>query len=239
MAQDERSRNWDVEDPEVAADPDATNAAQRGAAEEPLELGTEERLPWLEDSEYDDAPPAGGTDTARLIGFALLGLVALAAFVGLLWWLTNDGPDREMVADGSLIEAPDGPVKVRPDDPGGRTFAGTGDVAPAVGEGQTRDGRLAATPEPAPAAAVDAAAPAVADGAAVQVAAYSSRARADEGWTQLQGRTDALSGLRYRVVEGQADIGTVFRLQALPGDPAAAQRLCTRLQADGVACQVK
>jgi dihydroxyacetone kinase len=40
-------------------------------------------------------------------------------------------------------------------------------------------------------------------------------------------------------VEGQADIGKVYRLQAVADDVAAAKRLCDALQSDGVACQVK
>ncbi|MDR2858363.1 MAG: SPOR domain-containing protein, partial [Novosphingobium sp.] len=48
-----------------------------------------------------------------------------------------------------------------------------------------------------------------------------------------------LAGLRHRVIEGRADIGTVYRLQAVPGDAAAAQALCARLKAAGLACQVK
>jgi hypothetical protein len=41
------------------------------------------------------------------------------------------------------------------------------------------------------------------------------------------------------VVEGKADIGTVYRLQALAGDTGAATSLCSHLEADGVKCQVK
>jgi len=40
-------------------------------------------------------------------------------------------------------------------------------------------------------------------------------------------------------VEGEADIGTVYRLQAVAGDAASANRLCSALKGDGVACQVK
>lgn len=234
----------------------------------------EEALPWLESSDYAEDD---GVDTGRLVGFVLLGLLALGLLVGGIWFLTNRGPDPELVADGSTIEAPEGDYKRRPDEAGGREFPGTGDVAPAVGEGQTREGRLAdgdaagstgGTARPS----VDApstgsnASPSNANGGAtttggagdgsasgsttgsssssstgpgVQVGAYSSRAAAEAGWSQLGRQTSALSGVRYRIVEGQADIGKVFRLQATPGDMAAANRLCSALKADGVACQVK
>ncbi len=99
----------------------------------------------------------------------------------------------------------------------------------------------AASPPPEPAfTPVATSAPAVStSGVGVQVGAYSNRATAEAGWTRLQQRSSALKGMRYRIVEGQADIGTVFRLQALPGDRGAAQTLCTRLKGDGIACQVK
>ena len=68
---------------------------------------------------------------------------------------------------------------------------------------------------------------------------YSSRARAEQGWNDIARRTDHLSGLRYRIEEGVVDIGTVYRLQAVANDRAAADLLCTALKADGIDCQVK
>jgi hypothetical protein len=76
-------------------------------------------------------------------------------------------------------------------------------------------------------------------GVGVQLAAYGTRARAEEGWTQVSRRTDALAGVKYRVVEAKVDIGTVYRLQAVTGSRAEADRLCATLKADGVDCQVK
>ena len=243
-----------------------------------LDLDDDEPLPWLESSDYEEEE---GVDTGRLIGFVLLGLLALGILLGAFYFLTNRGADPELVADGSTIEAPNGDFKQRPDDAGGKQFPGTGDVAPAVGEGQTREGRLAegnrsaagdgaaaATPggtqgsrttatgggarpsvdAPTNAASGGAGAGATAGagasastsgGVGVQVGAYSTRATAEEGWQKLTRQTDALSGFKYRIQQGTADIGTVYRLQAVAGDAAAANRLCDALKADGVACQVK
>lgn len=217
----------------------------------------DERLPWLESDEDGDEPPP--YDTGRLVGLGLLMLVVLAVLVGGVWFVANRGLGSEPVPDGSLIAAPTGPYKERPADPGGKTFAGTGDTSYAVGAGKEIDARLATasptptvavTPSSAPASAPSAMASAspkptpTADtalppGTAVQVGAYSNRADAEAGWLQLVRKTETLSGVSHRVIAGRADIGTVYRLQAVGGDRAGAQALCQRLKGEGLACQVK
>ncbi len=214
----------------------------------------EERLPWLESPE-DDWDEPQGSDNGKLAAFVLVGLVALAAIVGGIWWATNRGPDPALVADGSVIEAPDQPYKTAPQDPGGKTFDGTGDSSFAVSEGQNRPPQLGGEPGapvvPAPVpsampskAATPAASPAPAavasGGVGVQVGAFSSKATAEAGWTKLVGQAGAaLSGVPHRVVAGNADIGTVYRLQAVAPDAASAQALCGKLKASGISCQVK
>lgn len=222
-----------------------------------LELGDEDRLPWLESP--DDITDEG-VDSGRIIGFVLLALVALVMIVGAVWLASNraSGPGP---ADGSTLRAEAGPYKVPPESPGGKTFEGTGDTSFAVSEGQTRNGRIegseaapapVATPEvtltpapkastatPAPAAAASPTPAAATGGVGVQIGAYSSAADAEKGWTVLSGRNSVLSGLKHRVVEGRADIGTVFRLQAVTADVASANDLCAKLKAAGQGCQVK
>ena len=221
------------------------------AIENELELADdEESLPWL-DSDYDDEEE-GGYDTGRLIGVAMFGLLFIALGFAGYWLYSNRGGDSAQLADGSTIEAPAGPIKERPEDAGGRIFEGTGNVAPAVGEGQTREGRLAdgKIARPSIAAAGSRAddgdsgqpgesAAAGEGGVGVQVGAYNSREGAETGWATLNRQTDKLAGVRHRVVTGQVDGTTVYRLQAVPGDLAAARALCTALKADGLACQVK
>lgn len=215
-------------------------------ADEQLILAdSDERLPWLESGEEDD--DAEGADSGRILGFAMLALLALLAFVGGIWWFGNRDSDAAVVADGSTIEAPPGPYKERPESPGGKQFEGTGNVAPAVGEGRDTEGRIAegaprpavAAPKQTPSDADGEAPAAVPSGVGVQVGAYSSKADAEAGWRALQSQTDKLNGVSHRVVQGQADIGTVYRLQAVAGDVVTASRLCAALKGDGVACQVK
>lgn len=199
---------------------------------EELELADDERLPWLESADYEEEQ---GVDTGRILGFAILGLIAIGLVLGGVWYFGSRTTDPDLVADGSTIQAPEGPYKTRPEDPGGRIAEGTGDVAPIVGEGRSPEARLARpeTPTPSVAAARSA------DGVGVQVGAFSTRETAERGWVTLTGQTEVLSGVEHRVVEGQADIGKVFRLQAVASDEAAANALCKALEADGVACQVK
>jgi hypothetical protein len=218
---------------------------------EQLELtDEEERLPWLEasDDQYDDSY---GSDNRRLMAFVLMGLVALAAIVGGIWWATHRTVDPALVADGSTVAAPTEPYKVSPRNPGGKQMDGTGDSSFAVSEGQNRQAHLGKGAAPSPsvnigqpgaaaaAAAGTAATAAPAGGTGVQVAAYSSQAAAEAGWNRLVQQYSALSGVPHRVQQGQADIGTVFRLQAVASNPDAAAQLCGRLKAAGLACQVK
>ena len=236
------------------------DAARQGAQEaadavfetpltERLALGDEERLPWLESADdVDFEEPAEGT--SRMIGFGVLAVLLLAALVGAIYWITHRGA-APAAADGSLIAASTEPYKVAPKDPGGKTFEGTGDASFKVSEGEKPVANLAGSAAPAPvaapaapkpaasAAAVPAAPAAPASGVGVQVGAFSTSASAEAAWSKLTAAHAPLAGFSHRVVEGKADMATVFRLQAVAGDLAAANALCAKLQAGGLKCQVK
>lgn len=228
------------------------------ARDEPIELTDEAArldlddddppLPWLQGD--DDDSEFEGSGMGQTVGFVVLGLLAIGLVVGGIWWVTSKSDDQVLVADGSTISAPTTPYKEKPKDPGGKVFAGTGDTSFGISEGQKRPARLgegegaqpgftpATKGAPAPASG---AAPAEApvSGVGVQVAAYSNQKQAEDGWASLSQKYDALTGVRHRVVQGQADIGTVYRLQAVAPDAAAARELCGRLKAAGLNCQVK
>ncbi len=236
------SQGTDRREPEDDLDPMGSSATRREQSVEELALAEDHRsLPWLETDDYEEDEGSAGLGQMLLLGLG--GLVAIGVVLGGLWYWSNR-PEGDMVADGSTIEAPPGPLKERPEDPGGKEFAGTGDVAPGVGEGQVQEGRLATIPAPPPSPSVDAAgsrAPEASQpsGVGIQVGAFSSRESAERGWETLTRQTDALSGVRHRVMEGQIDSGTVYRLQAVAGDAAAARALCSTLKSQGIACQVK
>jgi hypothetical protein len=228
-------------------DPQAWEASDA----EPLETerlaldDEEERLPWLESGE-DEIDDYDGVDNGRIATFLVAGLIALAAIVGGIWWVTHRNADPALVADGSVIAAPDTPASEKPRDPGGKTFDGTGDTSFAVSEGQTRAAHLggdapstAALPVPAAAPSVKATATPAPVTVGVQIGAFSTNASAEAAWGKLAQQHSALGGVRHRVVQGSADIGTVYRLQALAGDVAAANALCSKLKAGGLSCQIK
>ena len=247
-----------LEEPFGSADHSAeTSYEGETAFEQPpqLALGDDDvRLPWLEGDD-DDLEDERGSGFGQGMLLVLLGLAAIGVLVGGLFWATRDKGDEQLVADGGVIAAPKQPYKVKPANPGGEVVAGTGDTSFAVAEGKSSqvqiDGKdetpkpgfdTAPKREPEPKAsgsvAVPPAAPAP-SGVGVQVGAYSSKVAAEAGWNALKTQYSALSGVSHRIVQGQADIGTVYRLQAVPGDLAAAKALCSGMKTAGLSCQVK
>ncbi len=221
--------------------------------EEPVMLADmDERLPWLESDEDHDH---GGVDVGRLVALVVVALAALVGLLALLWFLSKPADEAGLQPEGSTIEAPEEPYRTAPEDPGGTEVAGTGDMSFEVGEGQSRDSQLAssdsptpsidrtqseATPSPKPSPTPSPSASAsTAGGVPIQVAAYSSRARAEQGWNEVRGRYEALSGLNHRIEEAVVDGATVYRLQALAGSASAADEVCRSVRAAGGDCQVK
>lgn len=228
--------------------PDLDDDGMIGSDEQLTLADADERLPWLESD--DDGYEQPGVDTGRIVAFAAVGLLFVVLLLGALYFFTREPGSEDVVADGSTIEAPDQPYKTRPANPGGRQVEGTGDTSYEVAEGERIEGQIdtgqqvasaptaatfspSATPSPAATRAP------AAGGIGVQVGAYSTRAQAEAGWSQLTGRFSALQGRSHRILEGTADSGTIFRLQAVAGSVAEADTLCRGIKAQGGDCQVK
>lgn len=202
----------------------------------------EEDTPWLEaiDDDDDEGVAIGGLAVTALVAFLLLAVAG-----GLGWWMLHRAGGG-IEPDGSLIEAPTTPYKVRPADPGGKEFEGTGDSSYIVGEGGTPGAALddddGPPPVVSPAATQATAAtaiPAQPAGVGVQVGAFPSHDQAEAAWAILVRDHDVLAGVPHRVLEGRADLGAVFFLQAVPGGEGEARALCGNLTGVGVKCQVK
>ncbi len=96
-----------------------------------FDLRDEDRLPWLEsaDEDYEDGP-----SLQRIALFVALGLALIAAAIFGIYWFKNreaGGP----AGDGTLIAAPEGDYKVKPDEPGGMKVEGEGEAALAASAG--------------------------------------------------------------------------------------------------------
>jgi hypothetical protein len=97
----------------------------------------------------------------------------------------------------------------------GAAPAGPGSVAPAPGES------AAVAPPPAP----------VGSGYGVQLGAFSSPERANEEWKKLQADSAGmLDGLSPRVVVGESQGKTIYRLQAEVRDEVQARAICGGLK---------
>ncbi len=120
---------------------------ETGAPYEPETVETggndDDRLPWLETAADDDED---GPSIGRLVGLVLLGLVALGAVLGgVYWWQHRAVP----AGNGDLIAAQEGDYKVKPDDPGGLKVEGEGDAAVAASGGNgTGNSQIAVTKLP-------------------------------------------------------------------------------------------
>ena len=117
---------------------DTTPSGQDNEHDAALEVGDEDRLPWLEAVEDDDAG-GDGPPVAKLVAAIVIGLIAIGVIVGGLFWLGNRNPAG---GNGEVIAAPEGEYKIRPDNPGGMNVSGDGDVSAAASEGAQPHGNL-------------------------------------------------------------------------------------------------
>ena len=209
----------------------------------------EDRLPWLEAVDDDDAQ-AQGPSTIKMIVAVLIALVGIGAIVGGIFWLSNRAQDG---GGGEIIAAPEGDYKVPPDDPGGMTVEGEGGTAQAASAGADPKGAIdtnrmaeapvdkaappAAQPQPRTTAETPAPTPApaqpAAGGATIQLGAFSSQAGANAAWKALSGRFGYLAPLTHSVVPVTTGGKTLYRLRA--GGPGAAN-ICDRLKVAGESC---
>jgi hypothetical protein len=231
---------------------DPSTGGQDNEPEDELEVGDEDRLPWLEAVEEEDGG-GDGPSVAKLIAMIVIGLIAIGVVVGGLFWAGNRG---EPGANGEVIAAPEGDYKVRPGDPGGTNFSGEGDVAAKASAGQTPQGNLnvnavteapvaPAPPTPTPAPGLPAPAPQpaaprpapapAASGPTIQLGAFSSPASANAAWAALARRFRYLAPLGHNIVSAQVGGRTFHRLRASGPDAAG---ICRRLQAAGEDCSV-
>ena len=105
-----------------------------------------DRLPWLEAVEEDEG--RDGPSVLKLIVAVLVGLISIGLIVGGLFWLGNRHSESSTAAAPETIQAPPGPYKVRPQNPGGMNVQGGGDTSFAASAGAEPKGRIDANKLP-------------------------------------------------------------------------------------------
>lgn len=211
-----------------------------------------EALPWLEAVDDEDEPR--GLSAGKMLGALLLVLAGIAIVAGTLFYI-----GREQGGSGppELIRAPQGPYKMKPDNPGGLDVSGESGTAFATGAGVDTDSRLDVSqmgevppppakegepmkkppnetkepveaPSPAPPTEPGTAGP------TVQLGAYGSTAKAETAWRMLSARFPEVAALSKQVVPYNGG----YRLRATAGSPAQAKAACAAVSAGGENCFV-
>lgn len=206
----------------------------------------EQNFPWLE--AVDDEDDAPRLSARKMLAALLLVLLALALLAATMFWLgsRNSG---EGSGPPELIQAPPGPYKVKPAEPGGLDVSGESGTAYATSAGEEPDAQLdldavpeeaVARPQPQEPAATETpaeaqpAAPSGPSGSTIQLGFFPSQAAANSAWESLSGRFPAVAGAGKIVVPYQGG----FRLRAGFASPAEAGRTCQLLKVAGDACFV-
>jgi hypothetical protein len=214
-------------------------------------------LPWLEAVDDEDSPR--GISARKMIVALVMVLLAGAVVAGTFFWLGRRDPAVSGAPE--LIEAPEAPYKVRPDDPGGLDVAGESETAYSTSAGEDPDAALDVArlpdgvpppaPEPGEAAAPpktvppseakesapDETAPAEPTGPTIQLGAYASTVKADTAWRLLSGRFPEVAALRKTIVTASVGGKPIHRLRAV-GSADQTRAACAALKAGGESCLV-
>jgi len=211
----------------------------------------EGQLPWLQAVEDEEEPR--GLSARKMV--AALGVVLLAVVIvaATFFWLGS----RDGAVNGppELIEAPSGPYKVKPPNPGGLDVAGESETAFQTRAGEDSDAQLdlskvpeapvAKPPSPKPGfstevkpapneTAPEPQPPTVVRGSVIQLGAFANQTQAERAWTALSARFPSIGSMGKLIIPFPGGI----RLRATAGTPAEAKQACQALKAAGENCFV-
>jgi cell division protein FtsN len=213
----------------------------------------DEPLPWLAPVEDEDEPR--GLSARRMLAVLAVVLIAALIVTGTFFWLGRR--DSPVSGPPQLIQAPPGPYKIKPPNPGGLDINGESETAFETSAGEDQDSKLdlnklpetpvakpvKEAPKPPPAAETKTTAPPEpapepqatgGTGSVVQLGAFANQAQAERAWTALSTRFPSVAGLSKMIVPFTGGI----RLRAGAASPADARQVCQTLKAAGENCFV-
>jgi hypothetical protein len=211
----------------------------------------EGQLPWLQSVEDEDEPR--GVSARKMLAALRVVLLAAALVAATFFWIGRR--DAQMSGPPELIQAPPGPYKIKPPDPGGLDVAGESETAFETSAGEDKDAQLDLskapqppappkevpkklppneTKEPLPPEPAPVPKPAGPAGSVVQLGAFQNTAQAERAWAALSARFPTVRAMNKLIVPFPGGI----RLRASAGSPGEAKQACQALKAAGENCFV-
>ena len=212
------------------------------------------QLPWLQAVDDEDEPR--GVSARKMLAALAVVLLAALLIAATFFWLGR----RDTAVNGppELIQAPPGPYKIKPPNPGGLDIQGESETAFETSAGEDRDSHLdlskmpeepvARPPKERPqpgfsneakvpakqAPAAEPTPPTVVHGSVIQLGAFANQAQAERAWTALSSRFPSIGSMGKLIVPFSGGI----RLRATATSPEEAKHACQTLKAAGENCFV-
>ena len=215
----------------------------------------EGQLPWLQAVDDEDEPR--GVSARKMLAALLVVLLAGALVAATFFWIGRR--DAQMSGPPELIEAPAGPYKIKPPNPGGLDVAGESETAFETSAGEDKDAQLDLskapklpvppkeapegtpkkippneTKEPLPTPPAPVSKPVGPAGSVIQLGAFQNTAQAERAWAALSVRFPTVGAMTKLIIPFPGGI----RLRASAGSPADAKQACQALKAAGENCFV-
>jgi cell division septation protein DedD len=213
----------------------------------------DEQLPWLQPVEDENEPR--GLSARKMFAALLVVLFAALIVAATFFWL-----GRQNAAVGGppeLIQAPPGPYKVKPPNPGGLDISSESETAFETSAGEDRNSqldtsKLPQTPAAKPPAAEKTSAPQPetakppvpaleaqstptgGTGSVIQLGAFANKAQAERAWRALSARFESIAAMNKMIIGFPGGI----RLRAGAASAADAKQACDTLKAAGENCFV-
>ena len=216
------------------------------------ERAFEEQLPWLQPVEDEDEPR--GLSARKMLAALLVVAMGAAIVAAAFFWLGQR--DAPVTGPPELIQAPPGPYKIKPPNPGGLDISAESETAFETSAGEDRDaqldtsklpsGTVVKAPEgPKTEASAEPAKPIKPEptpepkttggtGSVIQLGAFANKAQAERAWTALSSRFPSIAALNKMIVPFEHGI----RLRAGAASAADAKQACDTLKAAGENCFV-